>query len=260
MRIDRTKQFILGGALALMTLATSAVAQNDQSYPQTPVQGQNQNYPQNQNPNYPQNQPYGQNGPYNQQIGPGFQIPAGTSLSIRADQDIKAQDATSGNTYQAEIAQDVLDPNGNMIFPRGTPATLVVVDNNYDYNNPNANNPNTGNNDDERKNNNKDLSLALQSINVNGRNYMVQSNTVQGSNDKTGGIGANKRTGKYVGGGALAGAVIGAIAGGGKGAAIGAAVGAAGGAGAQVLTRGHAINVPAETVLNFKLDQPLVLQ
>jgi len=142
-----------------------------------------------------------------------------------------------------------------MIFPRGTPATLVVVDNNYDYNNPNTNN-----NDDERKNNNKDLSLALQSINVNGRNYMVQSNTVQGSNDKTGGIGANKRTGKYVGGGALAGAVIGAIAGGGKGAAIGAAVGAAGGAGAQVLTRGHAINVPAETVLNFKLDQPLVLQ
>jgi len=255
MRIDRTKQFILGGALALMTLATSAVAQNDQSYPQTPVQGQNQNYPQNQNPNYPQNQPYGQNGPYNQQIGPGFQIPAGTSLSIRADQDIKAQDAASGNTYQAEIAQDVLDPNGNMIFPRGTPATLVVVDNNYNYNNPNTNN-----NDDERKNNNKDLSLALQSINVNGRNYMVQSNTVQGSNDKTGGIGANKRTGKYVGGGALAGAVIGAIAGGGKGAAIGAAVGAAGGAGAQVLTRGHAINVPAETVLNFKLDQPLVLQ
>jgi hypothetical protein len=258
MRIDRTKQFILGGALALMTLATSAVAQNDQSYPQTPVQGQNQNYPQNQNPNYPQNQPsYGQNGPYNQQIGPGFQIPAGTSLSIRADQDIKAQDAASGNTYQAEIAQDVLDPNGNMIFPRGTPATLVVVDNNYNYNNTN----NTNNdNDDERKNNNKDLSLALQSVNVNGRSYMVQSNTVQGANDKTGGIGANKRTGKYVGGGALAGAVIGAIAGGGKGAAIGAAVGAAGGAGAQVLTRGHAINVPAETVLNFKLDQPLVLQ
>jgi outer membrane lipoprotein SlyB len=217
-----------------MTLATSAVAQNDQNYPQTPVQGQNQNYP--------QNQTYGQqNGPYNQQIGPGYQIPAGVTLSIRADQDIKAQDASSGQTYQAEIAQDVMDPNGNMIIPRGTPATLVVVNNSND-------------------NNNKDLSLALQSLNINGRSYNVQTDTVRGSNDKTGGIGANKRTGKYVGGGALAGAVIGAIAGGGKGAAIGAAVGAAGGAGAQVLTRGHAINVPAETVLTFKLDQPLVLQ
>jgi hypothetical protein len=230
MRIDRSKKFILGGVLALATFATSAVAQNDQNYPQTPVQGQNSN------------QAYGQqNGPYNQQIGPGFQIPAGTSLSIRADQDIKAQDAQPGQNYQAEIAQDVMDPNGNMIIPRGTPATLTVVNNS---------------NDD----NSKDLSLALQSLNINGRNYNVQTDTVRGSNDKTGGIGANKRTGKYVGGGALAGAVIGAIAGGGKGAAIGAAVGAAGGAGAQVLTRGHSINVPAETVLNFKLDQPLVLE
>jgi hypothetical protein len=247
MRIDRSKKFILGGVLALATFATSAVAQNDQSYPQTPVQGQNAN------------QGYGQpqNGPYNQQIGPGFQIPAGVTLAIRADQDIKAQDATSGQTYQAEIAQDVMDPNGNMIIPRGAPATLVVVDNsNYNNNNGgyNNNDPNASNN-----NNSKDLSLALQSLNVNGRNYMVQSNTVQGSNDKMGGIGANKRTGKYVGGGALIGTLIGAIAGGGKGAAIGAAVGAAGGAGAQVLTRGHSINVPAETVLTFKLDQPLVL-
>lgn len=255
MRIDRTKQFILGGALALMTLATSAVAQ-DQSYPQTPVQNQGQNsnqYPQtptqNQNPNY--NQTYNQNGQYNQQYGPGLQIPAGTNLSIRADQDIKAQDVSSGNTYQAEIAQDVVDPNGTMIIPRGAPATLVVVDQNYNPNDPNST---------SSSNNNKDLTLALQSLTVNGRNYMVQSNTVQGSNDKMGGIGANKRTGKYVGGGALAGAVIGAIAGGGKGAAIGAAIGAAGGAGAQVLTRGHQINVPAETVLNFKLDQPIYLQ
>jgi hypothetical protein len=233
MRIGRTNKFILGGVLALATFATTALAQNDQNYPQTPVQGQNSN----------SNQNYGQqNGPNNQQIGPGYQIPAGVNLSIRADQDIKAQDAQPGQNYQAEIAQDVMDPNGNLIIPRGTPATLTVVNNSND------------------NNNNKDLSLALQSLNINGRNYNVQTDTVRGSNDKAGGIGANKRTGKYVGGGALAGAVIGAIAGGGKGAAIGAAVGAAGGAGAQVLTRGHSINVPAETVLNFKLDQPLVLE
>jgi hypothetical protein len=50
------------------------------------------------------------------------------------------------------------------------------------------------------------------------------------------------------------------MAGGGKGAAIGAAIGAAGGAGTQVLTRGKQINVPAESVLTFKLDQPIVLQ
>src|SRR5207249_3763331 len=69
--------------------------------------------------------------------------------------------------------------------------------------------------------------------------------------------GTNKRTGEYVGGGALLGAIIGAIAGGGKGAAIGAAGGAAAGAGAQVLTRGSRVNIPAESLLTFQLTQPV---
>jgi hypothetical protein len=254
----KLRNLILGGTLAMMTFATGAVAQNNQAplpYP-TPAENQNQNqsnYPPNQNQNqnnYPQNRnnypqdnsyPQGQNYPNN---GQGLTIPAGTNLSIRADQDIKAANVSRGMTYQAEIANDVTGPNGNVVIPRGTPAQLIVVDANP-------------NND---TNNTKDLALALNSINLNGRNYMVQSNTVNDGSGRPGGIGANKRTGKYVGGGALAGAVIGAIAGGGKGAAIGAVLGGAGGAGAQVLTRGHQINVPAETVLNFKLDQPVYLQ
>jgi len=63
-----------------------------------------------------------------------------------------------------------------------------------------------------------------------------------------------------VDGGAVLGTLIGAIAGGGKGAAIGAATGAAAGAGTQVLTRGKAVQVPAETKLRFKLDQSLRLE
>ena len=231
----KLRNLVLGGALAMMTFATAAIAQ-DQGYP-TPTSPPQNNYPQNDN-SYPQNQNYPNN-------GSGMTIPAGTDLSIRADQDIKAQDVSQGMTYQAEIAKDVMGPNGSVIIPRGTPAQLIVVDTN-----PNNNGTNNG----------KDLALALNSVNVNGRNYMVQSNTVNGTSGRPGGIGANKRTGEYVGGGALAGAVIGAIAGGGKGAAIGAVLGGAGGAGAQVLTHGHQINVPAETVLNFKLDQPVYLQ
>ena len=232
----KLRNLLLGGTLAIMTLATGALAQ-DQNYPPPNNYPQNQNnYPQNNN-SYPQNQTYPTN-------ASGMTIPAGTNLAIRADQDIKSQDVSQGMTYQAEIAKDVTDPNGNVIMPRGTPAQLIVVDANPNNNSSNG----------------KDLALALNSVNVNGRNYMVQSNTARGENDRSGGIGANKRTGKYVGGGAAAGAVIGAIAGGGKGAAIGAILGGAGGAGAQVLTRGHEINVPAETVLNFKLDQPVYLQ
>jgi hypothetical protein len=55
------------------------------------------------------------------------------------------------------------------------------------------------------------------------------------------------------------GTIIGAIAGGGKGAAIGAAAGAAAGAGGQVLTQGREVRVPAESILNFRLDQPLLV-
>jgi hypothetical protein len=246
------RNFILGGALAMMAFATSAAAQEyptpgysqNNNYPNAQYPQNNNGYPQNNYPNaqYPNSQTSYPNA-YPQYANGGLVLPAGTQLSIRADQDIQAQNAMPGTTYQAEIASDVMGANGQVMIPRGAPAQLIIVDTN----------PNN-------TNNSKDLSLALNSINVNGHNYMVQSNTVNGANNRPGGIGVNKRTGEYVGGGALAGAVIGALAGGGKGAAIGAVLGGAGGAGAQVLTRGHQINVPAETVLNFKLDQPVYLQ
>ena len=73
-------------------------------------------------------------------------------------------------------------------------------------------------------------------------------------------VGANRRTAEMVGGGAVLGTIIGAIAGGGKGAAIGAAVGAAAGAGTEILTKGKEVRVPSETVLNFRLDQDLILR
>src|SRR6202158_1270849 len=58
---------------------------------------------------------------------------------------------------------------------------------------------------------------------------------------------------------AVIGQSVGAIVGHGKGAAIGAAVGAAGGAGAQVLTKGKQVIIPAETILKFSLDQSVTL-
>jgi hypothetical protein len=52
--------------------------------------------------------------------------------------------------------------------------------------------------------------------------------------------------------------VIGAIAGGGTGALVGGLVGAGAGAGAQTLTRGKSVHVPAESMLTFRLEQPLI--
>jgi hypothetical protein len=62
-----------------------------------------------------------------------------------------------------------------------------------------------------------------------------------------------------VGGGAAIGAVIGAIAGGGKGAAIGAGAGGAVGAGDVLLTRGKPVEIPVETRVNFRVQDPVTI-
>jgi outer membrane lipoprotein SlyB len=100
--------------------------------------------------------------------------------------------------------------------------------------------------------------LDVESVTVDGRRYRV-STVDQELENRREGVGANKRTGQFVGGGAALGAIIGAIAGGGKGAAIGAVAGAGAGAGTQIMTRGKEVHVPAETVLRFRLDRPLRL-
>jgi hypothetical protein len=162
-------------------------------------------------------------------------IPSGTELKVLTDTAIDIK-SPSARTYPATVREDVLDANGKVAIPRKSRAQLVA----------------------ERIDNNE-LSLAVQSVNVNGRNYVISTSSTNQSAQKEG-LGKNKRTAMWVGGGALAGTIIGAIAGGGKGAAIGALAGGAAGAGGQVLTRGKEINIPAETELKFKLAQDVALR
>jgi len=99
-----------------------------------------------------------------------------------------------------------------------------------------------------------ELQLELTRIVIDGKDYPVVSSdyTLQGK-------GRGKNTAEKVGGGAAVGAIIGAIAGGGKGAAIGAGVGAGAGGAVQVLTRGQQVKVPSETLLEFRLQQPVMV-
>lgn len=96
-----------------------------------------------------------------------------------------------------------------------------------------------------------ELQLELTRIIIDGREFPLVSGeyTMKGR-------GRGGDTAKKMGGGAIVGAIIGGVAGGGAGAAIGAGVGGAAGAGAEILTRGRAVRVPSETLLEFRLDQP----
>lgn len=158
-------------------------------------------------------------------------VPSGTEIKVRTDQQISATTANAGHRYSGSVAEAVNDASGNAIIPRGAPAQLTAI-----------------------KDGSK-VALDLTSVSVNGRRYMIESKGY-----KEGSLGANKTTAKYAGGGALAGTLIGALAGGGKGALIGAVAGGAAGAGAQVLTKGKNLNIPAETVLTFKTAQDLQMR
>lgn len=168
-------------------------------------------------------------------------LPEGTQISIRTNENIDSKTARVNQTFPAEVAQDVLGANGQVEIPKRSPATLILREVKAGST--------TGT---------PELALDLNTIHVNGHTYHVSTNDIQKSAQNQG-IGKNKRTGEYVGGGAALGTLLGAIAGGGKGAAIGAVAGAAAGGGAQVLTKGKDVKVPAETVLKFQLDQPLHL-
>ncbi|MFB3814741.1 MAG: hypothetical protein ACE14L_11590 [Terriglobales bacterium] len=221
-------KFVFGYILA----ASLAVAAQQSQYPAAPVVNQQQNQ---QAPVYNENQATSAS---------AMTVPAGTNLSIRTNENINATKADEGKSYSAEIAQNVLDQNGRVLIPTGSPATLKVGK-------VSSGTMGAGSNE---------VALGLQSVTIGGRTYQVSTAPVRQTSTDERGIGANKRTAIMTGGGAVLGTVIGAMAGGGKGAAIGAILGAGGGAAAQVLTRGDQVKVPAETVLTFHLDQPITLQ
>lgn len=175
------------------------------------------------------------------QSGGNLIVPTGSEISVRTNDSIDSASAQPGQTFSAQIANDVMGGAGEVLVPKGADAQLVLRQV--------SSGGTTGS---------SDLTLDLQSITTGGHTYQVSSEDVQQSSNR--GLGKNKRTATMVGGGAVLGTLLGAIAGGGKGAAIGAISGAAAGGTAQVLTRGHEVKVPAETVLTFKLDEPLHLQ
>jgi hypothetical protein len=166
------------------------------------------------------------------------QLPAGTEITVRNEETIDSGKAVEGQTFPAEITRDVLDAAGSVVIPRGSNAQIVIRSASKGGKIRGA----------------SDLVLDLASVSIDGRQYEISTTDV--SERGRSGVGANRRTAIFTGGGAAVGAIIGAIAGGGKGAAIGAGSGAGAGALTQILTKGT-IKVPVESLLTFKLDQPL---
>jgi BON domain len=168
---------------------------------------------------------------------PPVVVPAGTVLTVRINQPLSTKTVKTGATFTGSVMTPItLD--GKMSIPQGSDVVGTVT------NAQKAGKFKGG----------AALTLSLSSITVHGHTYNVVTEFF-GQETK----GKGKRTAGMMAGGAGAGAAIGGLAGGGKGAAIGALAGVAVGT-AGALTGNRDIEFPAESALNFKLDQQLTLK
>ena len=162
-------------------------------------------------------------------------VDAGTSLPIRITEALDSGTTQTGQVIHGTLAADIIADN-MIAIPRGTPVTGRV----------------TEAKDATHFSGSSSLSVELTSVQLNGQSVPVSTTAFSQQ-----GKGRGKNTAMKTGGGAALGAIIGALAGGGKGAAIGAASGGGIGAGVNGVTKGEQVKIPAETLINFKLQSPV---
>jgi hypothetical protein len=164
-------------------------------------------------------------------------LPAGTSIPIRITQTLDSASTQTGDKFTGAIASDIL-ADGMVVLAQGTPVTGHV----------------DAAQDAAHFKGSSLLSISLTSISHRGERIDVATDSFSKQ-----GEGRGKNSAEKVGGGAAVGAILGGILGGGKGAAIGAAAGGGVGAGANGITRGQQVQIPSETVVRFRLTNPILL-
>jgi hypothetical protein len=163
-------------------------------------------------------------------------IPEGTEIEVRLLNTLSTKSNRVGDQFSASIERPI-QVDGKDIVPRDSTVLGVV----------------TSVKESGRLKGRSYISLRLQSIELKGGKKLdVATNSVSR-------LGASNRNRNLalMGGGAGIGAGIGAIAAGGKGLAIGGPVGFGAGLATKALIRGHEVTIPSETLLHFKLKEPM---
>jgi hypothetical protein len=165
-------------------------------------------------------------------------IPAGTVITVRLSSALGSKSSQTGDTFEATVAEPVT-VGGKTVITNGASAAGTVVEAKA-----------KGKIKGEAR-----LKLALNKVTIKGKTYPILTTMAEQTAK-----GKGKRTAVATGGGAAGGALIGGIAGGGKGAGIGALVGASAGFIGGTFTGNKQIELPAETVLPFKLTDSITLR
>ena len=166
-------------------------------------------------------------------------IQAGTSLAVRVDQHISVKTNRPGDTFTGEVVTPVVDPNGNSVVPKGTRVSGVV----------------DASHSRGRIKGASVLELRLTTMTLRGTEYRLKTADLTETKK-----GKGKRSAAMIGGGAGLGMLIGGLAGGGKGALIGGLAGGGAGTAGAAMTGNKDLEIPAESIVHFRLSQDLVVQ
>src|SRR5215469_7948052 len=158
-------------------------------------------------------------------------IPEGSPFEVTLDETLTSNRNHAGDNFAASLAEPIVQ-NGKTIIPAGAHVAGRVVDAK----------------DSGRLHVPARLSVALSSVEVDGKSYDLETDTIHRT-----GQNHDKRNLGFIGGGALGGALIGGLAGGGKGALIGSAIGAGAGTAGAAATGKKEISLRAETRMTFYL-------
>lgn len=166
-------------------------------------------------------------------------IPAGSTLTIRINQNISVKHTAPGSQFDGEVVEPWTDASGRVILPKGTEVGGVV-------------------DESHRRGHFKGssiLELRLTSLTLNGTQYPISTHDLTRTKK-----GKGKRSTALIGGGAGLGMLIGGIASGGTGLLIGGLAGGGAGTAAAGLTGNRDIDIPAESIVRFRLADDLTLQ
>jgi hypothetical protein len=162
-------------------------------------------------------------------------LPVGSRIRVRLDQDLGSKISTPGQSFTATVAEDVV-VNGQTVIAKDSRADGTVIDakplghiKGGAY-----------------------LSIRIDRVHTNWGSYPVETSSIDRAEK-----GKGKRTALMAGGGGAFGAIVGGLAGGGKGALIGAAAGGGAGTAGSAFTGNKQIFLPAETLLTFHLENPV---
>lgn len=166
-------------------------------------------------------------------------IPRGTPIAIRINEHISVKSSRPGDRFDGEVAEPVSGPNGDIVIPRGTPVggEIAAAHSRGHFKGASI------------------LELRLTSLTLNGTQYPIQTSDYTRTKK-----GKGKRTAAFIGGGTGLGMLVGGLASGGTGLLIGGLAGAGAGTATGALTGNRDIEIPAESLVRFRLADDLVVR